>query len=261
MIETINYTVNKTNLYEQIAGTLEQAIVHSDIKAEKLPSEQELSSRFKVSRTVIREALKVLKERGLIDSRNGGGSYISRPNTDTVSSVLNRIITMDNISNDDLHNVRLILETAGARLAAVNIKPAEIEHLEFILEQMIDESLPLEQRISLDADFHVTIARSSGNELVGMFVEVMTILLNDYMVKGVFGPPGIKRTSAQHRKVVEALRNRNPPAAETAIQEHLTASRKNVGKYEETQKSWTKASTALKRPGYKSKRLSEGAER
>jgi len=241
MIEKIDYTVNKTNLYEQIADTLEQAIVHSDIKAEKLPSEQELSNRFKVSRTVIREALKVLKERGLIDPRNGGGSYISRPSTDNISSVLNRIITMDNISNDDLHSMRLILETAAARLAAIHIKKAEVDHLEYILDKMLDTTLPLEQRIAYDADFHITIARSSGNVLVGMFVEVITILLKEYMLKGVAGSLGMKRTSAQHRNILEALKSRDPAAAETSIQEHLTASRKNVGKYEEKQKTLPRA--------------------
>jgi DNA-binding FadR family transcriptional regulator len=256
MIETIDYTINKANLYEQIADTLEQAIVHSGIKAEKLPSEQELSGRFKVSRTVIREALKVLKERGLIDSRNGGGSYISRPNTDNVFSVLNRIITMDNISNDDLHNMRLILETSAAGLAALCIKKAELAHLEFVLEQMFDTTLPLEQRISLDADFHVSIARSSRNVLVGMFVDVMNILLREYMLKGVSGLAGMKKTSVQHRKILDALGNRDPLAAETAMQEHLTASKKDVEKYEEKQKlrpgtarpgKRKKASTALER--------------
>ena len=62
----INYEVKKINLYEQVADTLEKAIVHSDDTFKKLPSEQELSGRFGVSRTVIREALKVLKERGLL---------------------------------------------------------------------------------------------------------------------------------------------------------------------------------------------------
>jgi len=232
----INYEVNKTNLYEQIADSLEQAIVHSDIKAEKLPSEQELCGKFKVSRTVIREALKVLKERGLIDSRNGGGSYISRPNTDNVSSVLNRIIRMDNISNDDLHNMRIILETSAAGLAALNIKKAEVAHLEFILEQMLDTTLPLEQRVIHDADFHISIARASGNLLVGMFVEVMTILLNEYMLKGISGPPGMKKTSDQHRKIIDAIKKRDSLAAETAMQDHLTASRNNVGKYEKRRK-------------------------
>ena len=247
-MDRIDYSVSKTSLYEQVADTLEKAIFRSESKMEKLPSEQELSKRFKVSRTVVREALKVLKERGLVDSRNGEGSYISKPNTDTVSSAINRIIRMDNISNDDLHGMRLILETAGARLAALHAKPAEVEHLENTLKLMADESLPLEQRIQYDADFHISIARASGNELVGMFVDVMTILLEEYMIKGMFGPPEMKKTLIQHYKILEAIKDGNPDVAETALREHLAAARKNVSKYErkkKTGKSRTKSMVSI----------------
>ncbi|MDR1058350.1 MAG: FadR family transcriptional regulator [Treponema sp.] len=231
-MDTINYRVNKTNLYEQIAETLEQAIIGSEIKAEKLPSEQELSKRFDVSRTVIREALKVLKERGLIRSRNGGGSYVSKPGAGTISSAINRIVQMDNISNDDLHNLRLIMETAGARLAALNAGPEETEHLEDILEQMADESLPLEKRISLDADFHISIARASGNELLGVFVDIMTLLLKHYMSLGVFDGPRIRGAHRQHKRVLEAIKSRRSGKAERAIYDHLMAARKVVDQYE-----------------------------
>jgi GntR family transcriptional repressor for pyruvate dehydrogenase complex len=231
-MDKIDYTVNKTNLYEQIAKTLELAILGAEIKAEKLPSEQELSKRFSVSRTVIREALKVLKERGLIQSRNGEGSYISRPNTDTISSAINRIVQMDNINNDDLHSMRLILETTGARLAALNASPEEIEHLEQILEEMSDETLKLNKRILLDADFHVSVARASGNELLGMFVDVMTLLLRDYMSQGLFGSIRIRNTMDQHEKILEAIKSRKADQAEAAIYDHLMAARKDVRKYE-----------------------------
>jgi GntR family transcriptional repressor for pyruvate dehydrogenase complex len=231
-MDKIDYAVNKTNLYEQIADTLEQAIIRSNSPAEKLPSEQELSKRFQVSRTVIREALKVLKERGLIQSRNGEGSYVSKPKTHTISSAVNRIVQMDNISNDDLHSMRLILETAGAKLAALNARPEEIEHLEHILAQMSDETLKLNKRIPLDADFHISIARASGNGLLGMFVEVMTLLLKDYMSKGFFGVTRIRNTLNQHGKILGAIKSRQGDMAETAIYDHLVAARHDVSKYE-----------------------------
>ncbi|MDR2435158.1 MAG: FadR family transcriptional regulator [Treponema sp.] len=232
-MDKINYTVNKINLYEQIADTLEQAIIRQDTRIEKLPSEQELSKRFKVSRTVVREALKILKERGLVQLRNGEGSYISKPNADTVSSAVSRIIQMDNISNDHLHNMRLILETASARLSALHARPKDVKRLEHILEQMREIPLPTDKRIVLDSEFHRTIAYSGGNELLGMFVEVMTLLLKDYMIKGFPNPLSIKNTIMEHNEVLEAIRNRDPDGAEEAIRGHLSAARKNVARYEQ----------------------------
>jgi GntR family transcriptional repressor for pyruvate dehydrogenase complex len=231
-MDKIDYTVNKTNLYEQVAETLEQAIIGSKIKVKKLPSEQELSKRFNVSRTAIREALKVLKERGLIQSRNGEGSYIVKPNTDIISNAINRLIRMDNISNDHLHDMRVILETAGAKRAALNARPEEIEYLENILKQMADETLPLEKRIPLDAEFHISIARASRNELLGVFVDIMTLLLKNYMSQGFFGSQRIRNTLKQHKKILEAIKSRESGKAEKAIYDHLMAARKDVSQYE-----------------------------
>jgi GntR family transcriptional repressor for pyruvate dehydrogenase complex len=232
-VNNIDYTVTKTNLYEQIADTLEQAIIRSINDIEKLPSEQELSRRFNVSRTVIREALKVLKERGLVQSRNGEGSYVVVPKTDTISDALDRIIQIKNISNDNLHNTRMVLETAAVRLAALNIKTEELDKLKDTLQKMADLSLPLNERIQLDREFHLTIARAGQNELLEIFTEVMFLLLKDYMEKGIFGPEGMAKTRGQHQKILDALAARDPEKSEQALRHHLSASRKNVEKYEE----------------------------
>jgi DNA-binding FadR family transcriptional regulator len=232
-MNNIDYTITKTNLYEQIADTLEQAIIRSINDIEKLPSEQELSKRFNVSRTVTREALKVLKERGLIQSRNGEGSYVVVPKTDTISDALERIIQIKNISNDNLHNTRMVLEIAGIRLAAPIIKAEELDTLKDILQKMADLSLSLNERIRLDTEFHLAITRAGQNELLEIFTEVMLLLLKDYMAKGVFGPEGMARTRNQHQKILEALKAHDPDKSEQTLRHHLSASRKNVEKYEE----------------------------
>ena len=232
LMNKINYKVNKTNLYEQVADTLEQAIVRSDDTVKKLPSEQELSKRFEVSRTVIREALKVLKERGLIRARNGEGSYISKPGTNTVSNVVNRLVQMDNISNEDIHGIRIILETAAVRLATINAVREDIEHLEYTVQEMSAHPLSTEKRIIFDSEFHKTIAHASGNKLLETFVEVMTFLLRDYMIKGFPGPASIKQVINYHKKITEAIKNRNPDDAEKAMCNHLASARENVRVYE-----------------------------
>jgi DNA-binding FadR family transcriptional regulator len=231
-MDNINFTLQKTNLYEQVADNLEQAIIQSGVAIEKLPSEQELSRQFNVSRTVTREALKVLKERGLIKSRNGEGSYITMPERNTVSNAINRLIRMDNISDDDLYNMRIILESASVELAAKNIKPEEIKHLEYTIAQMeAEDPLPTEKRLRLDSDYHITIAKASGNKLLWMFVEVMAALLHDYMIKGLPHPYDLKRTLEEHRKVVDALKTGDAHKAEEAMQEHLNASINNIKIY------------------------------
>ena len=80
-----DFAVSRVNLYEQIAGRLEEWILaHNFKEQEKLPSEQALAEEFNVSRNVVREALKLLKERGLVDSRNGTGSYVTKPDVENL---------------------------------------------------------------------------------------------------------------------------------------------------------------------------------
>jgi GntR family transcriptional repressor for pyruvate dehydrogenase complex len=230
-MDNIDFTLNKTNLSEQIADTLEQAIIRSKSKSEKLPSEQELSKQFNVSRTVTREAFKVLKGRGLITSRNGEGSYITKPNGNTVSKILNQIISMDNISDDELYNMRIILESAGVRLAAEHITAEEIARLEYTLKEMSQNPLPIERRLVFDSDYHITIAKASRNRLLWMFVEVMTVLLHDYMVKGTPDSNDAQQTLKEHKKVIDALKQRDADKADAAIRVHLNASWRNINVY------------------------------
>ncbi len=234
-MNTIDFTLNKTNLYEQIADALEQAILKPGMQEEsKLPSEQALGRQFKVSRTVIREALKLLKERGLIVQRTGDGSYVSRPNANTVSNAIGRIVTSDSISNDDLHVMRIILEVASVRLASTSITAAELAHLRAIIKTMEDRTLSVSQRVALDSSFHIALAEASRNGLLKMFVQTMTDLLKDYMAKGVILPGGIEDGLQRHGYIIDALATAQPDVAEQAMREHLAASRENVRKFEVT---------------------------
>ncbi len=235
-MKKISFAVNKTNLYEQVANHLEELILDPTLDlAKKLPSEQALATQFSVSRTVIREALKLLKERGLIIQKNGDGSYITKPRTDTVSSAIGRIIHMDNIDNDDLHGMRIILEVAASRLAAQNATPGEIELLSKIVTSMQNRKLPLDERVQMDADFHITLAKASRNELLVMFVETMTILLKDYMAKGVLLPGGIDDGLIRHARVIRAIASGDPDQAEEAMRDHLKVSRENVSVFDSRQ--------------------------
>jgi GntR family transcriptional repressor for pyruvate dehydrogenase complex len=231
-LNKIDYSVKKTNLYEQVADSLEQAIIRSGPATGKLPSEQELSARFAVSRTVVREALKVLKERGLIQPRNGEGSYISKPNMETVSTAVDRLVRMDNISNKDIHGMRIILESSAARLAAVHAKPEDIDAIAQTIEEMSHRPLPAEKRIQLDSRFHVLVARAGGNKLLEMFVEVMTTLLREYMIKGFPSPSHLKSVVKFHGRILESIKERNPDDAEEAMRAHLTSAREKVDEYE-----------------------------
>ncbi len=232
-MEEIDFQVSRTNLHDQIADALEKLILSPAMKVkEKLPSELELAKQFDVSRPVIREALKVLKERGLIVQKNGGGSYVSAPEKNTISNAVSRLMYMEKMDSDELHEMRMILEVAGIRGAAKHISDETLHSLQELVSQMNGGQLPLDQRVQKDCEFHIKIAQSSGNELLALFVEVMTTLLHMYMKKGAVVANGLQKAHIDHTAILTALASRDPDIAEKAMRIHLLASRASVTKFD-----------------------------
>lgn len=226
--------LNRTNLSQQVADHLEQVIVSSKKTkvSEKLPSELALSHQYNVSRPVIREALKLLRERGLVSMKNGDGSYVTKPESDTIMQAISRFMQMGKISTDDLSEVRYILEVSAAKYAAKEATDQQLEHIEEIAQSMLDHNLSLKQRVETDSSFHNAIAQASGNKLLETFVDVVSSLLQDYMGKGVLLPGGIEDALNRHSHIVSALKNRSQEDAQSAMEDHLRASRENVKRFD-----------------------------
>lgn len=223
---------SRVNLYEQIAGMLEERILSHDFdEQEKLPSEQELADEFSVSRNVIREALKLLKERGLVEPRNGTGSYITKPDEANLSDIIGRMIVIDNIDYKDIYDVRIILEVAACKKAASVITSDEIDELEQMLEKLKDRSLTIEERQEMDFEFHVAIARIAGNPLLEILVQAMKNIFIKMIGIGIFLRGGIEDAITRHANILEALRQCDPAKAEEAMYDHLMYSRGNVKNY------------------------------
>lgn len=223
-------SLSRINLSQQVADHLEEVILSSPTSrvAEKLPSEMKLAKQYNVSRPIIREAMKLLQERGLITLKNGSGAYITRPETDTVMNAVNRIMQVDRIHNEDLTQVREILELSSVDLAVQKITDEELKQMDAILSKFEDKTLPLKERVKLDEQFHLAIAQAAGNELLTMFIGVLTSLLRDYMGKGILVEGGIEDAIKRHREIYQALLNRDAKAVHQAMVEHLKVSSLNV---------------------------------
>jgi DNA-binding FadR family transcriptional regulator len=229
-MDVSEFSLSRVNLSQQVADHLEEVILSSPTSrvSEKLPSEMKLAKQYNVSRPVIREALKLLQERGLVSLKNGSGAYITKPETDTVMTAISRIMQVDKITPGELTELRGILEMSSVELAAVHVSAEQLARMHSILDSFNDKSLPLKERVALDVSFHIAIAEASGNELLTMFVEVLTSLLKDYMGKGILIQGGIDDAIDRHRKILDALTLHDVAKARQAMTEHLQVSSENV---------------------------------
>lgn len=225
--------IRRSKMSEEIANILEEEILSEGRPGERLGSEQQLCERFDASRTVIREALKLLHARGLIQSRTGSGAYIVRPDVKDLSQMIARIIRMDGISYRSVFDVRYYLEAAAARRLAEHGTEEDFRALEEILQKLRSRELTVIERRDLDYSFHESIAQRSGNPLLALLVETMAYVFKDVIKTGIFVAGGIDDAIIRHQRIMDALRERDAAKAERMVWEHLDQSRQNYEVYHE----------------------------
>lgn len=224
----IDFNVKQPNLYETIANKLETMILSDSTQLEqKLPSEQSLAASFGVSRPVIREALMLLKARGLIIQRNGEGSFISNPEPHVLTNTLNRMIQLNNINTTNIYEIRVTLEIMAARLAAERASSEQLSELSSINDEMERNRHDKKKRVELDIQFHTKLAELSGNPLLGLFVLSMTSLLEVMLTQSLTLAGTNEDGISYHRKIIEALHTGDPDQAEDQIRGHLITSMRN----------------------------------
>ena len=221
-MQKINYSVQRVNLYESIADNLEQMILNDSSQiGQRLPSEQTLAENFGVSRNVVRESLKILKERHLVSLRTGEGAYIE------MTELLNRIILLDNVEHGAVMEVRRIIETEACRLAAERNEPEAFDVLDEINASMMKYKEDIEKRISLDIQFHITIAKLSHNPLLELFAQSMANLLAPILRTALIPEGGNENGIEFHKQIIATLRSQDGEKAEKLMRQHLEESVEN----------------------------------
>lgn len=226
-------TLRKTPLYEQLADIIEQQIIDDHLPGENLPSEQALCEKYGVSRTVVRESLKLLMARGLINSRTGSGARITRPAAGDVADVMTRIIRMDDMRAEDIYDMRSILEEAAIARAVEHATPGQLEEMQAVLDRLRDDrNLSPMQRRDMDYHFHYLIAQASGNPLLALLVQTAADVFKQVIVSGIFLEGGIDDAVMRHQRIMDALLAQDKKAAVKAMQEHLAQSLRNVQRHQ-----------------------------
>lgn len=226
--------VNRQPLSELIATEIEEAIISGKFSAgSQLPSEQELATQFGVSRNVVREAFKYLKERGLITILNGSGAYVCEPSTEATSMALGRYLRFigaeDSIGG--LYEARRVLEGANVRLAAERATPKDIETLEMYLNRMEAHEGSIEKWSEADLAFHLAIAQATQNPLMSVLLEPLVDQVRGVIAEGYLVPGAKEGGLKAHRKLLECIRNRDADGAYQALMEHLSDSEARVNTF------------------------------
>jgi DNA-binding FadR family transcriptional regulator len=193
-----------------------------------LPTEPALCAEFGFSRTVVREGLKLLEERGLLRVEQGRGTRVQpRSSWDLLDPVVLQIALAyddDMTLLDDLISVRRVLEREMAAKAATRLTDAELAELGALADEMETSFGDYDRFRDLDNAFHALIMRASGNE-IGLTIVRVIHRHGGATAPLASGAPraALKRTLAEHREILEALAARDGELAGQRISAHIEA--------------------------------------
>lgn len=213
-------------LPEQVAERITQLVVEESYRpGHKLPNEFVLAERLGVGRSTVREAIKILASRNVLEVRHGSGTYICE-STGMVDDPLGfRFIKDKRKLALDLCEIRLMLEPPLAAAAAENAGRKQIEELERLCEEVARQFTSGVDHGEADIALHKKIAESSGNLVAPGIVGIISTAIPLFI--HVTGRSLKEEIISTHRRMVDAIGKRNPRLAKKVMQEHIEHNRDN----------------------------------
>jgi GntR family transcriptional regulator, transcriptional repressor for pyruvate dehydrogenase complex len=221
--------IQSSRLYEQIVYQIEQRIVAGELHVgEQLPSERELADQFGVSRTAVREAIKALREKGLVEIYVGRGTFISNEKPDLVRQSLDLLLKVDSTKGFlNLVELREVMEPEIAALAAIRINDEDFIALQDCLAKMETAIGNVEEFVEADLDFHLALAEATQNPVIPALLDPIIELMREQRTLVTVQNGVAQHGQNNHKIILEAIRRRDPDAAREAMRHHLEQVRKD----------------------------------
>ena len=231
--------IQTSRLYEQIVQQIEESILKGEFtEGSQLPAERDLAKQFGVSRTAVREAIKALQEKGLVDAFPGRGTFVTNGTSNSMRRSLDRIIKSgepDGLAY--LVEVREILEPEIAALAAVRATDQDLAAMQESLDVMESGRQDSDAFIEADLDFHLALAEAAANPIVLSLIDSIVGLLREQRLRIFRIPGGHECGQHHHKRILEAIQRHDPQEARAAMQAHLSQVREDSSKSQGNQTS------------------------
>lgn len=204
------------------------AIEKRFLPGDKLPNEIELSDELNISRTTLREAIRILVTNHILEIKRGKGTFVKK------DIDLNNIQSFDDLSSvrinaRDLYEMRLIFEPEAAYYATLRATDAELKR---ILEygKQIERKIKLnEDRTDVEQKFHQSIAKATHNEFMDKLMPVIFQAINKGVILSQKNELVTKHTINDHKVIMEFMEARNPEGAKNAMKIHILHAMKDLG--------------------------------
>lgn len=192
---------------------------------QRLPGEQELVEQFEVSRSVVREALRVLEAQGLVEIRHGyhGGAFVATDALAPLLAAMQMSLQLGQLDVGALYEARLMLEPVLARLAAERATQSAVEQLRAKHTEIAELADTGGDPFVANLEFHALVATAGGNQALSLLMEALFGLLES--THGQYPPTAAvhRQAIADHERLVAAIAAGDTTSAEQAMTAHLQA--------------------------------------
>lgn len=213
--------VSRRNTYELIAENVLELIGDGHLRpGDVLPTERELTQSYGVGRSSVREALRILESKGVIEP-NGRGGFVVAAYGKPLDRSLELLLALRGGDLRELFEVRRILEVELAALAAVRREDAHLKRMEKATERMVEWMNDGVRYIRADVRFHLTIAEATGNRVAQHTMLAIRELLRRALTTIYQIPKSAEQSVEDHRAILAAIEARDAEAARETMREHL----------------------------------------
>ncbi len=215
--------IERRKVYELIAEQLLSQISERRLQpGDVVPPERELTKLYRAGRSSVREALRMLESRGLIEPI-GNGSFVVAGYTNPLNNSLRLLMSLDEASMHDIYELRRIVECEAAALAAERRGAEHVERMDSAIEEMrqglIAESG--ERYIDGDLRFHLVIAEATNNRLILHSMGALREVIRRALISIFLIPQSPERSLEQHKAIRAAIADGNPERARAEMRDHL----------------------------------------
>jgi GntR family transcriptional repressor for pyruvate dehydrogenase complex len=229
MLKAVTRDVSLTARAER---QLEDLIVQGSVQpGERLPSENDMARELGVSRTVVREAVRLLTARGLVEARNGSGIYVRALGAELVRGPMDLLLRARGLTGEQLLEVREGIEVQVARLAAERATAADIVALEKAVAVQREPSTTAAQSVEADLAFHHGLARATHNPLFEALSDALARAMTDFLrtVVARHGSTAREHAATDHGRTLERIKARDPEGAARQMAAELAKARRLLG--------------------------------
>lgn len=199
------------------------------LPGEKLPNEIELSEELNISRTTLREAIRILVTNGILEIKRGRGTFVEKDFEPHQNMTSFNHLASARIDAKDLYEIRLIFEPEAAYYATIRATDSELNRILAYGKQIEQKIIQKKDRTDVEQKFHKSIAKATHNEFIDKLMPIILQAINTGVILSQENEQAVTDTLNDHKMIMEFMENRNPEGAKSAMKIHILRAIRDLG--------------------------------